>query len=672
MNQGAIKSLINAGLKLFSLVLILSSFFSCAKNSDGQTKAQGGVDVGNMSSIVVSIPQTKVVITVSGNWNYSIEGNTLKITNSNSSSILANRAELTQLTSPNQVGLEKYLESVHPDRDYKPIEYNGMKGVIAEFTDTAGNPQSDIYLISELKDFVHIVGHFNKDDDSASDGNKIISTVRIRYKGTKVQNTSPKTVELKNERKPKGEGDPYNSFKALTSYSLLDDCETNHLAKSNSDTCKGVPVDVAFWKSDNGLVPAFYVGSDGRGGRIIELGPADQIPFDSVFVDDEYLVSPESKTPISDIYSVFTPQNQHIEITYLIPKPNHVYLVRTINWPFEDLIVKIKVNSIDSGKSLNFTYQKLVTVSPDVLQKQVDLINKNTIENEMPLSEGEVTLFNKSIWKNTPYASFNFKFSTSGNQYITNNTWDFSLRNSCAIDYAPQNNKPVLTLNGRMGELFSFGNRKLSEISKSDFPNSGPAAERCGAIIKKGETYGIYKIEQDEATYGAIQVIDMAQDGSWARMKFRRIYIGKPEKIQNWVSLPTLWETHTRIISEEGTSFFYGGFGIQFKTDNAGNKLILHSSPSHKSEGGLYNFGNNLNFEDISLNDIEINKINLKKELLIKLNDTIAIYTEDYENKLVAIIAVDGHELGKSLTIKIKYLYQATVPYNLKSYLPKK
>lgn len=540
MNQGAIKSLVTAGLKLFSLVLILSLFFSCAKNSDGQAKAEGGVDVGNMSSIVVSIPQTKVVITVSGNWNYSIEGNTLKITNSSSSSILANRSELTQLTSPNQVGLEKYLESVHPDRDYKPIEFNGMKGVIAEFTDAAGNPQSDIYLISELKDFVHIVGHFNKDDDSASDGNKIISTVRIRYKGTKVQNSSPKTVELKNYRKLKSEIDDSNiKDKPWTGYSLLDDCETDYKTESNlSNDCKGVKLNLAFWRWDDGLVPDLYIGGEGR---IIELGSADQIPFDSIFIDGEFLVSPEMKTPVSDIYSVFTPQERHTEIRGVVPKANHVYLIRTVNWPYEDLITKIKINSIEMGRSLNFTYQKLASVNTDILQAQVDSINKNTIENEMPISEGEVTLFNFAVWKNMSFASFNFKYSSSGNRYITNNRWDFTLYNSCSKNHAP---KPILTTYSSMGgiysltvmpivsKVFSFGTKPIHEISKSDFPNASASDDSCGSTVKIGDTYGIYKIFQDEATYGAVQVIDMAKDGSWVRLKFRRIYVGEPEKFK--------------------------------------------------------------------------------------------------------------------------------------------
>ena len=39
-------------------------------------------------------------------------------------------------------------------------------------------------------------------------------------------------------------------------------------------------------------------------------------------------------------------------------------------------------------------------------------------ENEMPISEGEVTLYRESVWNNTSFASFNFQYSTSGNDFI--------------------------------------------------------------------------------------------------------------------------------------------------------------------------------------------------------------------------------------------------------------
>lgn len=665
MKQGTNKRSIIVGIKLITLVFILSSVFSCARDPENG-KAQGGVDVGNMSSTAASIPGTNVTITIPRTWDFVTDGKVLKITKAGSSRIEASRSELTDLSSPSQTSLELYLESIYPNRDYKRVELNGMKGVGAEYSNNKGDLESDMYLISELKDFIHIVGRYPKQTNDSVEGAQIISTVKIEYKGSKVENASPKTVDLKSERKPKTESDTFTTFKAWTSYSLLDECETDHtVVSSASKTCKGVSLGIAFWKSDNGLVPGLYVGGDSR---IIELGPADKIPFDLIFVDDKYLYSPESKIPISDVYSVFTPDDQHVESRQLVPKPDHIYLVRTINWPFEDLIVKIKVNSIESGKSLNLTYQKLVAVNADILQEQVDLINKNTIENEMPLTEGEVTLFNNTIWKNTPYASFNFKYSTSGNKYITKDNWHFLFR-SCSVSNDQKNMKPVLTLSGSNGAIFSLGKKPLQEIAKSDFPGSDANSNRCGMQVEVGNTYGVYHLTPNEAAYGAVQIVDMAKDGSWVRLNFKRVDLGYPKRNQNWVSLPKLWENFTtQVKSGKGVSFF-GTTRIVFDSNDKVDKLIFKNTSQFKSINGFFNFGNIVNIDSITYEEILKNEKYFIQELVVKESDVVGIYSEDFENKLIAMISIDKHKQGESITLTVKFLYQGAVPYKLNFYL---
>lgn len=618
------------------LGLLLTSFliFSCAvehgRTIDPKTilKTKGGVDVGNMSS-TVGIPGTHASITLPGTWKHNLDSGTLNLTNAGSSTIQVAQMELKKLTIPTQLGLLAYLKVKFPDREYKMIEINGLKGVRAEIIGTDEQKKSDLYLISELKEIIHLTSNLWRSLDGFIEGEKILSTVRVKYKGEPIKNSKAKEQVISTD----------------TSYSLLGECQYEHKRDPN---CHGIALSYSPW--------GFEVESEE--GRIVDLGSEEEIPFDSIQVEGEYLIAPQTKISIADIYTTFTPKNQNQEQRSVKPKAGHVYLIRTVDWPNEDLIVKVKIESLDDKKySLKLKYQKLIFVRPEILKQQVEIINKNTIKSKVPLEDGEVTLFNSAIWKNQSYASFNFKFSSSGNKYITNNSWDLKFDNRC--------NKKRASLNvpvDHLGRIVLIENKSLSLVTKSDFPSSTilPENFECEHSFEIGKTYGVYVHKSGKnqgSTYGAFEVLEIGANDSWIRLKFRRISIDKPERFQKWSEEPDI---STKIKSRSHTlGYNYSTDWDQFYFSHQPKVEInmIEKECAYEKECGVINFGKDVDMNSLTIEDFEIKKGSYQSKIEIAPGDVIGVFGESYVLKKYTVIKIEKISQGESVEFKIKDLY---------------
>lgn len=642
-------------VKLRSILLMSVIFFfsfACSVENDRTINpktvhAQGGVDVGNMSSTTSQIPETLATLTYPDNWNGKTINETLLITNSVSSSIKASKSDIRDLVAPTQFSLISYLKSKYPERKYSEFEVNGLKGVRAEISNSALIQISDMYLISEYNDFIHIVSTLNEADSGILEGEKIISTVRLKYLGEPVVNAVPKTVVLNSN---------------FRKYSFSGNCYSNTTIDYK---CRGVSVD---W---NGINLSIGNKSVNDSGRIVELESENIVSFDSIFIDEEYLIAPETKVPITDIYTTFTPKNKNVELKSLALKEGFIYLIRVAKWPLEDIILKMKVNSI-TGSELVFTYQELVAVKPDVLQQQVELINKRTKENEMPISEGEVTLHNESVWNNTSFASFNFQYSTSGNGFIiqdiyNRDNWDITFSNECG-------GKPSLTIPRHhlsRSKIFSFDSQTLDKIEKQDFPSPYGENKTCVADLKVGQIYGVLNHTFDKfngrAVYGAVQILDLDKAGNWVRLKFRRISAGKAEHIQTWTpidlpqtSISQLDKVNKHWLFPYGNEFRMTHDFVGFETSEDGIDFLSASNQLFVKERGLINLSKDINFDKLSIDDLEnrIGTYNTKIE--IHAGDVIGIFLENYNHKTGLVLRVIEHVKGKSFKYEAKFLYRAS------------
>ena len=650
-------------MKYLIILTLVATLFACsAKNEKVESgQVEGGVDVGNLT--MGAIPQTNATMTFPKSWSVQSSEKSLLLHDSSGSKIDARKAELTDLASPNPSSLQQYLNAKFPDRNYKIIDINGLKGVRAETKSLPNERNSDIYLVSERNDFVHIQSWLKSTNDGLAKGEEIILTVRVKYRGEPVAGSQAKTVTL-NAYYVNGRSDK------KAAYSFQDDCYSYV-----DPGCRGVSI-----LFGNGGGASLSVGGAGYDhGRIVDLGNVKSVPFESIKIDGEYLIAPLTKISIADIYTAFSPKEQNAELAFTDLKEGHVYLIRTISWPEEDMIIKMKVESLVSDKFVQLTYQKLIFVRPEFLKKQVDELNKYTLENEKLLSEGEVTLHNRSIWNNYFYASFNFENSTSGNMFITNNSWDILFSNGCS-------GRPVLKVphtGGALGEVVDLGSKDLGAIGMKDFPDPNLYSRDCGQEIKKGNTYGIYHHRYDEnigAIYGAVKVLDIATDNSWVRLKFRRIHLGPAEHFQKWVSLqiPDGIQSVKLEKSESSSSqIFYPFIGktglqgshyyeqIHFNLAQYGNpdRLFTDYRPYGKDRGFIV-LGKNLDMDKVSVVDIEKRKGSFDNSVDLSEGDIIASYLENYYDKTIMLIRVDKLIVGQSVELSYKYLQRAKAPFS--------
>lgn len=643
-------------LWIFALTVSLAA---CAPTKDNKkidsprAQSQGGVDVGNMQSAIV--PTTSASMSYPSSWSSSSVGEVLEIKNASGSVVEAKKSEISDLSSPNAVSLKQYLKQKYPERDYKIVNFNGFEGVRAELTDTPTNKKSDLYLVSELKDFIHIQSDLKKADDGIAQGDQIILTVRVKYQGVAYENPQVKTVTLE-ARNSSGNGDRY-------AYSFLGDCFTY------TDSC-----------NPSGGVGSSYEGSFRIGtagydhGRIVELGPESQIPFDSIKVDGEYLVAPMSNILISDIYTAFTPKNPQKDQDDIKLKVGYVYLVRTISWPEEDLITKVKVERLNGDASATLTYQKLVYVKKDDLQKQIDLINKNTMENEAPLSSGEVMLYNRSVWNNYFYASFNFQYSTSGNMFITRNGWDLLFSNGC-------NGKPSFDVphtGSGIGAVVDLGAINLNAVSSSDFPDPNGFKRNCGVDVVKGHTYAIYRYDYGDENAslirGAVQVLDMDKDNKWVRLKFKRIFVGPADYFQRWIDLSVPQGIQAVTLEETAnwlTKRFYpfinkrGDQGSHYyeNMEFYDNRLSVDGRP-YGNKRGFVKLPRGTSLESVSIAQVETLKGSFESYIDLSSGDIVAVLLENYYDKTIMVMKVNQLTPDKSIQLSIKYLQRAKTEYS--------
>ena len=280
----------NLGIIVFTILLAACSGSPDKNMQTPSMQLQGGVDVGNMESAIV--PTTSASLSYPKNWvSATTDSGILEIKNKSGSVIKAKRADIKDLTSPSALSLQQYLNEKYPERKYEIVKFNGLEGVRAELAKVADTKKSDLYLVSEVKDFIHIQSDLKKSDEGISEGDQIILTARLKYQGVAYKSSLPKTVTL-----------PINSNKG--SYSFKEDCFT-HTNECSMHRTVGVS-----YRESSG----FDIGNEGYDfGRIVELGPEAQIPFESVKIEGEYLIAPITSIPIADIYTAFNPQDPKVE-----------------------------------------------------------------------------------------------------------------------------------------------------------------------------------------------------------------------------------------------------------------------------------------------------------------------------------------------------------------------
>lgn len=487
--------------------------------------------------------------------------------------------------------------------------------------------------MSEQNDFIHIESRLTQYANGIREGDAIILSVRVKYQGVPFKNEKPRTLTL-GARGSTGTADEH-------AYSFDGDCYTYGNPKCNPTTGgrrSGVAVS---YERD------FLIGTSGYDhGRIVKLGDDKDVPFDQVKLE-----------------------------------AGVTYLIRTISWPEEDVVTKMHVDAISKGTSVTITSEKLVYVPETELKKIVDQTDDFTKNYEQPLSTGDVTLYNRSVTNNYFYASFNFFFSTSGNMFITHNSWDLMFEGDARH---PQFSVPH-TGSG-IGQVIDLGTKDIAQVDANNFPDPDTYNRSKRPFVTKGHTYAIYHYEggrndfgiksNDELTWGAVQVIDVDKDAKWVQLKFRRVKISGPDHFQNWISLaiPTDIVKTTLDTSSADTATFYPfimkradqgrhsdeKFSIYW---NANLPVLDIDSRPYGNDRGFTKLPSGTVFGSVTSADVEAlrGKFNRGSELAV--GDIVAANLENYYDLTVAVLRIEAISPGKSVDFSIRYLKRAKAPY---------
>lgn len=520
--------------------------------------------------------------------------------------------------------------------------------------DVMANGNSGGPPLSLLK-VIHVALDLKSEDDGIRAGEQILSTVRVKYKGVAISGSAPRTITLRARQSGTAE-DRY-------AYSLADDCYTY------SNCSGGQSVAIAYGSE-------FYIGTAGYDhGRIVELGAESEVPFDSVRLEGEYLVAPASRVPLADIYTTFARGNPQIEIDRVQLKPNHVYLVRTISWPDEDMVTKIRVDALDVGKEVTLTYQKLAKVELVELERQAAEMNEYTRTVEMPQSEGEVTLYNRSHFHNYFFASFNFQYSTSGNYMITRNAWDilFSNDGSGSVSF------DVPHSGSGLGAVLDVGEKSLSAVDRSDFPDPNTYVRSRGVRAVKGHTYIVWNLDfgdvETASVRGAFKVLEMAPDGRWVRIQFRRLELTPAPEFQNWEQEPVPTEVFAVGMNLRNQSYqfytssvsgsnrpHYNEPSIYLNDGGNGRTLLGYDDRPYGPRTGFVKLASQ-DFATVTFEQIEAHAGRFQRFVPTQRGDVFAVRAMNYHFKVVFVLRIESVESDGRLRMSVRHLYRARAPY---------
>lgn len=638
-------------MKKSLLLLIVSVVFLAAcdpkmrSHRPGADKKGGGVDVGNMHGdnpgqggpeiLQAKVPGTDVLLSYPETWSLQSRDQELNLKSSSGSTIGASLAEV-KLVNPNQQSLKIHLMAQHPGQEFHDFNSSELPGVAA--TDAASGEKT-VWLISPAGQVVKVVAHLESD---AKEGEEILSSARVRYLGEPYKNQVAKSVVLKEYFKARAADEPGR-------YSFKGDC-------FEGPGCTGsVTVNLEFYNEQ------LLLNLNDHGGRIVDLGPKTQVPFDSLRVDGDYLVSAKGNTPLADIYTVFTAEKPTQSLQKVAIQEGHVYLIRTKDWGREDIVTKLIVDAIEPEHSMAFRYQKLTFVSDEALERELEAIREYNRIYEQPRDTGEVVLFNRTEWDNYYYANFNFEYSTSGAVVATGNSWDIKLeRNYLDI--------PITSWD--LGHIQDMGDVSLESLQISDFVDPNTLENPYEMIpIRLGHSYLIRHVNSDgKLILGGVKVLELDPGYKWARLQFRRFHVGPLEEFQNWLDLDVPQEILELEITPESQSIqlfgetnYKGSPDSYFFRASDDWDVTMDIRPYPHLNGHLLYEGDR-SFENLRAEDFPEQGYQKRVEDL-KSGDVLLIrWIGIYEKEELAIQVVETSE--SSIRLRIRRLYSGKAPFS--------
>lgn len=563
------------------------------------------------SIIATAIPNTNAYMTNSQGWKIEIRDQQLIFTSISSSTIKATKANINYAGALHQHGLKKYLESTHLDREYKEFQLNGLKGL--KFEITAPKKESDIYLISELNDIIHITSLINSDDNA----DKIISTLRLSYLGNPTKDSKAEIATLNNE-------------------------------KSDLKISSGCTKKVYYCEDHSATISLNFktneLSIDTISGHIKELNQIDKPIFESIIVEGENILLPDEKILVSSLSSTFKAKGS--KLSQFRVAEGKAYLIRFIDLPYVDLIIKLRIEKIDKD-TITITYQKLIESNLAQLTQKFNILEKNLFTQSKPITDGEVFLFKDDV----------FELRYAQRYYDSLNYFSWPLRYE----------SPHLRIDSYMsGEIFPIEKGSLLEINKDDFPTPPEYFDekKKSVELKKGKLYGIYEVHGEselKIAYSAVEILEIGENNEWVRLKFRNIHVDDFESNDQLADSGN--EMYDELLTYNDPSFN----PAQVRHDRAEDKITFSNADDElyftgnplSTERGFYNFGHKIDPKTLTEKDILDKSGKFTEKVAINAGDVIGVHLENKFIKTMLLIEIQTHTRGEHVSLKTKY-YRVT------------
>lgn len=632
-------------------------------SNTGPTKSNGGVDVGNLTTYLV--PTTQVALNAGSDWVQSTDPAKLDLKAKDSSSIKGEVKQIANLVSPNLQSLKLHLAETHQGQKIEQRSMNGTPALEIKRQNDENGLKSEIYLINEGRNVVVITADLKK--DSLVSGKEVLASTRILYQGEPIPGQQSRTVTLYN-RKNDMNGKNYAYALGGDCFPFADNGCNGFVALGFQGYWKKLWLDVGLGGYDDGL--------------IVDLGSESETPFNSIRVEAPFLIAKGENVPLSKIYSLFTPKTLTPQTNRINPIEGHVYLVRTISWPDEDMISKIKVNKIDSD-TITITYERLLQIPKKVLQARVDAAIKYTKEFEMPKDRGEVVLYSRTAFGAYSYSAFNFEFSTSGNHWITRNSWHVMFDRG-------GDGKPGLSSSNSgsgLSRIHSLPSSKdFNSITRTDFPNPNTSTERHGLPITIGGIYLIdayeYNLENNHVM-GAIKVLDIDKDNKWVRVEFRRILVETTKDFVQWLPLPVdpaVVTTELELNSDsrkasynpfdrvrgDVKSYYQESIGVRDRSQQKESLWLRVDSRPYANRGfRKLTLENPKLFETMNLAEAQKQMTTIPASYTVEITkgDVFVVDLKNFYSHVTLLIRIDEITPEKEIKISVRDLYKAKAPF---------
>ncbi|RYZ88886.1 MAG: hypothetical protein EOP04_08300, partial [Proteobacteria bacterium] len=657
-----IESLEPAVTKSF-LILSFALLAACSsgkndKSAPDFTPASNGPELNTTALTTIAVPSTLISFDNNAQWSITDGDTSSSLADGNGSTIDIGQSDISDINSVEPIALQLYLKDKFPEREYKIVNFNGLKGVRADYDLKGGAKQSDIYLVSEVKDFIHVHADLKATAEGMTRGEQILASLRTRYQGSAYGPSEIKTLHKNTER-----------------YSFLNDCF------ALTEACDSSAATISV--SGETLSLSTLQLSEGQ---IVEIGPDSEVPFDSVTIVDGVLQTKKDKFPLAALFKAFTPKSVNDSQSRTELKREYVYLVRTKSWPYEDLITKIRVDKLGFVPSL--TYQKLATVSPDILKLQNEQLKKNIYELSLKSRSDDFFLFknaerNQTVADGLEVSSF---VISPGNTIADSETLDFGFLNRCGksgpvFDMLTH----VLSVGRSKGNyIIDLGVKELDSIDPSVFPHPFRVDQLlCGVPIVKGHSY-IY-LSLDRSRSAKFLVRDLDPNGDWVRLKmegmnvlFNEPKLWKEQAIPEAIQLVTL-ELPKPDNNKEVDSYFSdilsrgdlarGSAG--FRYTNKGLTIIQPDKfpasldlPYNVLKSGFYDFIGDVAVESVTMSDVmtvvqaqQTGRAYPEEMMAPRVGDVKLLVIEHPIVKSIMAIRIDSITPGQEIKVSVKLLF---------------